>query len=213
MAMGYSTGGGTVAYLALKYPNTIKAAFLESSIPLNGWNFNLTSEGKPTNEPITTLEETKKTRDVLNEISGYPESDIDKFCTFWETLVVEGSIPPKESPSWSRSYEAALAHKSRLEALVANEWFNVTPVQTPRSPPSMALEKLQVPLIVIHGARDIVIQYKQVRAITELAISCNWAPEGLVSYYEHSGGHCPLLECPMEFMSLYRRALEDQVLS
>jgi pimeloyl-ACP methyl ester carboxylesterase len=129
-------------------------------------------------------------------------------------LMMEGKSPPKDSLSWQRRYEAAVAHKSLFEAVVSNLWFNVTPVQTPRSPPSMALQNLVVPLVVIHGVNDLTVPHKQARAITELATACNWASAspGLISYYEHSGGHYPLFESAAEFCALYRKALEEQVL-
>jgi len=73
---------------------------------------------------------------------------------------------------------------------------------------------LKVPLIVLHGSQDVAFaSIRQMKAVAELAIACNWAPEGLIShYYEHSGGHCACHECPEEFHALYRKAFEEQVL-
>ena len=213
MAMGYSTGGGTVTNLALKYPERITAAFLKSSIPLNGWYYNLTPDGERTNEPVTTRRGAKQLEETFSKMTGLsPEPNFDKYHERFSMLMVPGKSPPRDGLIWKRRYEGAVAHKSRFEAIVSNLWFNVTPVQTPRSPPSLALEGLKVPLIVIHGINDITVSQKQARAITELAEACNWAPPGMISYYEHSGGHYPIFECPDELFPLYRKALEEQAL-
>jgi hypothetical protein len=77
----------------------------------------------------------------------------------------------------------------------------------------MVLQNLRSKLIVIHGAADSLIPVAQVRAVTQLAIAEGWAPTNMLSYYEHAEGHFPLFEAADVFIAVYRKTLQEQVLT
>ena len=223
MVMGYSTGGGTACWTALKYPTLVKAAFLKSSIPLNGQRMRkLSPQGKP--EPGRFV---SNYQDAVEHEQGFraiglqsPKVEVMReFCCAMSSF--PDRIPPAEDPIMKHIHKGRMEStiSGMVEALVANISFNVTPIYRPslasHQEPSMVLKDLKTKLIVLHGANDNAIPHKHARAVTELAIAWNWADnnnnekEGqqLISYYEHSGDHYPLMTVPDEFASVYRRAL------
>ena len=89
--------------------------------------------------------------------------------------------------------------------------FNVSPIKTPYAEPSDALSTLKSKIIVIHGDKDFGVDAEQVKFLTKLAINENWAPPGLLSYYDDGEGHFPFYDNPSTLGTIYRQAFEEQV--
>ena len=209
MVIGYSTGGAIALSMAIRYPETVIASFLLDSVPLDGSRQNFDKEGVPIDKPLLTYKEAENILLFYEQIGTHSES-IDNFYAILRLSVKKG-LPPKDDPIIRAWHKGAVNQTSRLESQIANAWFNVTPIANERTGPSLALKELRVPVIVIHGRKDTVVNRDRVKAITASAMK--WAENGLISYYEHPGGHYPFFECPDEYQALYRRALEEQVLS
>ena len=101
----------------------------------------------------------------------------------------------------------------KLEASIANTRFNVTPIKTKFSEPSDVLSTLKSKIIVIHGSKDIAVPAQQVELVTKLAIFEHWAPPGLLSFYDDGEGHTSIIDSPQTLAEVYRKALEEQVLT
>jgi len=214
MVMGYSTGGGAASWLALNYPNRISAVWMLSALPLNGMRTALmTTAGKTTGEVVTTKEEAISYTDLFMT-PGIHSPNVQKFRYVVGTTCMNAqTVPPESDRGFQLLHEAALQHRSRASALYANNTFNITPIQTPISPPTSVLKQLTCPMIVLHGSNDALIKTRQVRAVTELALVERWAPKGKLFYYEMSNcGHLFMYDNPNEFQRTYRRALEKHVL-
>ncbi|KAL7493410.1 hypothetical protein ACHAWT_002438 [Skeletonema menzelii] len=68
---------------------------------------------------------------------------------------------------------------------------------------------------IIHGseAEDFIVPWQIVEPVTKLAIIEQWAPLGMLSLYDDASGHTSLIDKPRALASVYRRALEEQILS
>jgi len=214
MVLGYSTGGGPAAWLALNYPEHVTAVFMVSALPLNGMHTSLLSNtGKATGKLLIT-----KT-DAIDYVVQFMTPNIhtakiEKFRFVVGAVCLDkANLPPNTDRGFQLYHEAAMKHQARAPALYANNAFNVTPIQTPISPPKPhVLSKLKCPMVIIHGANDALIKTRQVRAVTELAMVERWAPKGLLAYYEiPECGHMFMYDNPQGFQTVYRRALEMQV--
>jgi len=212
MVMGYSTGGATAAWLTLLYPQLVQCCFLVSSIPLNGMRTSLLTEmGKATGALLQTKDHAMEYTDKFLTPSIHSPK-INKFrLTVGYNCLDKKSLPRNDDRGLQLYHEAARMHRSRASALYANNAFNVTPIQTPVSPPNTsALSQLTCPMVVMHGANDALIKTQQVRAVTELAMVERWAPKHLLQYYEIPDcGHMWMYDNPHGFATTYRRALND----
>ena len=188
-----------------------------AGIPLNGLRLPIMDE--ITKKPVDgKLVKTKQEAQNFVETIMAPNHspDMQVFREDQGSICRDGinSLPPPDDYGFRIYHQAALLHRSRTEAMYANITFNVTPVQTPTAAPNpQALSQLQCPLIVLHGDIDYFVSVKQVRAITKLTIAEQWAPKGLLSYYEiPSCGHMFMYDNPTAFQTVYLRALEEQVI-
>lgn len=215
MVMGYSTGAGAAAWLALTYPERISAVFLVSALPLNGMRTSLlTDTGQATGALLTTKDEAIHYAEKFMT-PGIHTPKLSKFRRVVGSMCLDptANLPPDDDRGFQLYHEAAMMHRSRAPALYANNAFNLTPIQTPISPPQPnVLSRLQCPMMIIHGANDALIKTRHVRAVTELAIIERWAPKGLLSYHEIPDcGHMFMYDNPEGFQRTYRRALETHV--
>lgn len=215
MVMGYSTGAGAAAWLAIKYPECISAVFMVSALPLNGMRTSLLSSGtgKATGALLTTEDDAIQYADNFMT-PGIHTHKLQKFrYVVGTTCLDSNNLPPDNDRGFQLYHDAAMMHRSRAPALYANNAFNITPIQTPISPPQPnLLSQLACPMMILHGANDALIKTRQVRAVTELAIVERWALKGLLSYYEiPECGHLFMYDNPTGFQQVYRQALEEHV--
>lgn len=207
MVGGYSTGGGIAFYMAKKYPETISTAFLMHSIPLHGMKPPFLDEN---GNPVGIQESVEQ----MDAMFSDPADFVD---TMFETLKAEllnpEGFPPSDHKISEYWTEAAINMPGKLEAMTANIEFNVTPIKTHHAEPSTDLQGLKSKVIVIHSQRDKTVPGEAVEYVTKLAIADEWAPPGKLSYYDDGGSHMIVLENPRAFASVYRKALEEQVLS
>ena len=215
MMMGYSTGAGAAAWLSLLYPERVKVVWMVSGLPLDGMRTPLLNEKmQMTGKTITTKDEAA---DYITRFMepGTHNPDIHSFRAAISLVAMyDRTLPGVEDDRLKYYHNAALSHRSRTQALYANNTFNITPIQTPTRMPTNALSNLQCPMIVVHGANDKLIKTQHVRAVTELAMVERWSPNNkLLSYYEiPSCGHLFMYDNPEAFQELYTRALQEQVM-
>ena len=209
MVLGHSTGGPIAALLAINYPETIKAAFLMSSVPLHGMQYPIISaDGIPTGRFVTTDEEMDAHCKFIRSM-GFLSDDEVSCHKAWSSFT--SPMPEVGTPQMKRFHTAASSFNADKGACYANSKFNITPIKTVQSNPSDILQSLKVPIVVLHGSSDTLVSTMKVRSITNLAIAESWAPGGLLRYYEHAGNHFPLFEIPNEWADVYRKALEENV--
>jgi pimeloyl-ACP methyl ester carboxylesterase len=213
MVLGYSTGGGASAWLALLYPERVSAVWMLCALPLNGMRTPLMNvHGKMAGQLLRTPQ------DAATYINQFMTPSIHnaEMTIFRRTVSLTcmktTGLPSADDRGLQLYHEAAQCHRSRVSALYANNSFNVTPIQTPISRPTTVLNKLKCPMIVLHGSHDSLIKVRQVRAVTELAIVERWAPKNLLHYLEIPNcGHMFMYDNPDQFQTTYRRALEKYV--
>lgn len=205
MVGGYSTGGGIAFYLAKKYPETFPAAFLMHSILLQGMNY-LDENGKP----ITLEEAGQMLSDMITpeDIDGY---DLYEMMKVGSTN--PNGFPPNDHKLVQYFGEASMNMPGAIQAMVANVGFNITPIRTPYAEPSDALEDLQSKVIILHSPHDTTVPGDSMEHVTKLAIADQWAPPDKLFYYDDGGDHMILMNDPRKFASVYRKALEEQVLN
>merc|ERR1711907_745380 len=130
----------------------------------------------------------------------------------WKWVFGEAYEPPaKDSPLFTRVLVGGNLKQNmscRVDVAVANTEFNVTPIKKKVSPPSDALESLQVPVHVMHGALDTVCSYAQTKAVVELlnAESMTAKP---IKLHTFSAGHMPLFQCKDEFIDMFVQVVKE----
>ena len=72
----------------------------------------------------------------------------------------------------------------------------------------MELQHLQSKVVVIHSANDF---WPQMTHAVNLAITDNWAPQGMLSYYDDNLGHMAMVDEPAALAKVYRKAFQEQV--
>ncbi|KAL7464710.1 hypothetical protein ACHAXS_005053 [Conticribra weissflogii] len=120
--------------------------------------------------------------------------------------------PPKDHAINLYGTESSINMPGKAEATIANAVFNICPIMGQFSEPTNVLASLKSKVIVIHGSEDMVVSPMQVESVTKLAISEQWAPSGLVSYYDDGEGHMVIIDKPTAFVDVYRKAFDEQVL-
>ena len=197
-----NAGGGIAFYMAQKYPEIISHCFLLHSIPLNGFH-SFNEEGKATSP-----------EDLADFFASAWPNDLTKEA-FLENLKPYSSnvpgLPPISHPILSYLASANVM-KCKIECMMANVKFNATPIKSPYSEPSNALETLKSKVIVLHGSIDSAVPAAHVEHVTKLAIAEAWAPSGMLSYYDTGEGHMLFWDNPTSFASVYRKAFDEQVL-
>lgn len=206
MVMGFSTGGGIAFYMAQRHPEKIKAAFLTHSIPISGLRY-VTVTGELV--PLKDL-------DQVRASTMFPTDDPDMVYDLFKSMSSnqEGFVP-KNHKLAEYMIKAAQNMPGKTDVAVVNAKFNVTPIKTSLSPSSNVMSTLKSRVVVIHGseAEDFIVPWQIVEPVTKLAIIEQWAPLGMLSLYDDASGHTSLIDKPRALASVYRRALEEQILS
>ena len=193
-----------LSIVAINHPGTIKAAFLMNSVPIHGQRYHCHRTGKL----ISTDEEMVEHGKFLDSL-GFHGEDEESCYKAWFRICP--TIPDVGSSAMKRFHYGAMNFRAGLGAHSANSKFNIAPIKTIRSAPSDALKDLQVPIIVLHGSNDTVVDSLIVRSVTNLAIKEKWATNDLLSYYEHKSNHFPFYENVNDWADTYRRALEENL--
>eukprot|EP00986_Skeletonema_menzelii_P007121 scaffold2761_cov137-Skeletonema_menzelii.AAC.2 len=204
MVMGFSTGGGIAFYMAQRHPEKIKAAFLTHSIPISGLRY-VTVTGELV--PLKDL-------DQVRASTMFPTDDPDMVYDLFKSMSSnqEGFVP-KNHKLAEYMIKAAQNMPGKTDVAVVNAKFNVTPIKTSLSPSSNVMSTLKSRVVVIHGSEDFIVPWQIVEPVTKLAIIEQWAPLGMLSLYDDASGHTSLIDKPRALASVYRRALEEQILS
>ena len=222
MILGHSSGGCTAAYMAVMFSERISACFLYDSIPLHGTRFfpMLSAAGSPVKPFRAAVAKDDFVEHCQGLVAIGAHSPEEAVCrTLWDLVCGGGDwMPPLGSPAMRRFHEACQKHRSRVGCNLGNAKFNITPIKTISSPPTDWLQKLKCPMIVMHGSKDIIVPTNVMKAmVTDLAVYERWTSgeegESTLSYYEIEGaGHFAFIEKPTEFISIYRKALNEKVL-
>ncbi|KAL7469021.1 hypothetical protein ACHAXS_009279 [Conticribra weissflogii] len=210
MVLGYSTGGGIAFYLAQKYPDSVSAAFLMHSIPFNGMKY-IKANGEPLH--LQSLEDAKEKLSICVPADMNVENPDKIYELFKSFSANPDGYLPRDHKLCKYLKAATVNMPGSVEAAIANVSFNVTPLKTSVAEPSDILSTLKSKVIVIHGSKDYLIHAKVVESITTLAIADGWAPPGMLSFYDDDEGHTVMIDNPTSFARVYRKALEEQVLT
>mmetsp|Transcript_8967 Transcript_8967/g.15584 ORF Transcript_8967/g.15584 Transcript_8967/m.15584 type:complete len:405 (+) Transcript_8967:45-1259(+) len=203
LVMGLSTGGGIAFYLAQKYPDMIKAAFLVHSIPLSGLKY-LTI-----NNELVVL----KSIEEIRASAILPSDDPGMIYELFKSMSTEPyHFIPKCHKLNDYFVRAAQNMPGSSDVSVANASFNVTPIRTTFALPSEALSTLKTKLVVIHGSQDFIAPWQIVEPLIKLAIAEQWAPPGKLSFYDDGLSHMGIIDSPNALARVYRQALVEQVL-
>jgi pimeloyl-ACP methyl ester carboxylesterase len=223
VVLGHSSGGCIAAYMAVLFPERISACFLYNSIPLHGMRFfpKLSAAGAPV-KPFQTAESKQDFEDhcTAMEVLGLHSPDEAACRGIWDVIGAGGDpsrvdwLDPVGSTAMKRFHEACQKHRSRVGCNAGNAKFNLTPMETVNAAGTKLLQKLEAPMIALHGSKDPIVRAHIMKAIVDLAVSERWAPPGLLAYYEIPGaGHFAFLDKPDDFIHTYRQALSEHVLT
>ena len=134
-----------------------------------------------------------------------PDDAVQRAVWSWVTP----KVPPNDDPFTKMLYESARLQNNdcRVDVLWSNVSFNVTPLQTPSTAPSTALQSLECDVHVLHGEADGICPFAPMDALVKLAQFERWAPKSTWTMQVHNGGHMPMLECLDEFAQNVDKAL------
>jgi len=217
MFIGWSTGGGVALSLATAYPDLPKAVFLLAAVAADGMRQPMyEADGKMAHPPkFLTTREHGAAVTASPFFATFYSSQLAESHAMWAAGVfMPGKCPTVDSPLYLRMH--AGQQKQRIECRSDVMWalmsFNVTPIKTPCSAPSDALQSLRCPVAVIHGQHDGILNYEHAKALSTMINTESWAPQApKFKFYTLSSGHMTCFENLDETVNTFRKACDELV--
>jgi len=199
---GWSTGGGIALEIAADWPERVKKAVLIESVPPTGYPmFRKDANGQPIlEELIRTKEEIEADPvQVAPVLAAYAANNRELLRAIWNAAIYDRVQPSPED------YEAYLTAIMQQRNLVDVDYslltFNMTDAPTGSAPGSGRLGRIQCPVVIIHGKRDLVVPYAWAEAARD-------AIPGSTLVTLENTGHSPLTDDPALFFATLDKALE-----
>jgi 2-hydroxy-6-oxonona-2,4-dienedioate hydrolase len=195
---GVSTGGATVAQLAVAREDLVKKCFLVSSVPLSGFIWPKMENGAPI-QPMAFVSK-------VEEWDTFGGPDFTKFPEevlhgIWKGMYSDGTkCPALGSEHWALVFRAIKNTVAWKDIMMANITSNVTSEPNPTSgvPGAGGIDKLKGKVVVIHGDKDTSIAIDSVKAYVE-----KYTEYGIKFVPVAGGAHLFSAESPELFAKAY----------
>mmetsp|Transcript_26951 Transcript_26951/g.58474 ORF Transcript_26951/g.58474 Transcript_26951/m.58474 type:complete len:265 (+) Transcript_26951:282-1076(+) len=191
---GWSTGGAVALQVAADHPGRVSAVYPISSVAFNGYFIPV-----PGTEPP---ERTFSREIIMNHTKHleplYKGTSEEAHAFFSAFMNSQGCPPPPlESSRWADTLEGFRQQRNHGDIMVANATFNITP-EPGADGPGSGLEKIDVPIFVIHGDADPVCATAQTKMMVD---KYGTAKTKLI---ELKGGHMLVNSCLDEVVDALR---------
>ena len=157
-AIGWSTGGGVVLEMAADMPERVNKAILLDSVPPTGYPmFKKDEKGQPMlTQPLRTKEEIAADPvQVAPVLAAYASGNRDMLRAIWNAAIYNMNQPPAED--YELYLDAIFKQRNLVDIDYSLMTFNMTDSATLFSPGSGRLSKIECPVVLLHGEKDLVV--------------------------------------------------------
>lgn len=167
-ALGWSTGGGVVLEMAADMPDRVKKAILLDSVPPTGYPmFKKDEKGQPIlSEPLKTKEEIAADPvQVAPVLAAYAADNRDMLRLIWNAAIYNMNQPSPED--YELYLDAIFKQRNLVDIDYSLMTFNMTDAPTQFAPGSGRLSRIQCPVVLLHGEKDLVVPLAWAQAAKE----------------------------------------------
>ncbi len=157
-AIGWSTGGGVVLEMAADMPERVNKAILLDSVPPTGYPmFKKDEKGQPMlGQPLRTKEEIAADPvQVAPVLAAYASGNRDMLRAIWNAAIYNMNQPSPED--YELYLDAIFKQRNLVDIDYSLMTFNMTDSATLFSPGSGRLSKIECPVVLLHGEKDLVV--------------------------------------------------------
>lgn len=157
-AIGWSTGGGVVLEMAADMPERVNKAILLDSVPPTGYPmFKKDEKGQPIlGQPLRTKEEIAADPvQVAPVLAAYASGNRDMLRAIWNAAIYNMNQPSPED--YELYLDAIFKQRNLVDIDYSLMTFNMTDSATLFSPGSGRLSKIECPVVLLHGEKDLVV--------------------------------------------------------
>ena len=157
-AIGWSTGGGVVLEMAADMPDRVNKAILLDSVPPTGYPmFTKDEKGQPMlTQPLRTKEEIAADPvQVAPVLAAYASGNRDMLRAIWNAAIYNMNQPSPED--YELYLDAIFKQRNLVDIDYSLMTFNMTDSATLFSPGSGRLSKIECPVVLLHGEKDLVV--------------------------------------------------------
>lgn len=157
-AIGWSTGGGVVLEMAADMPERVNKAILLDSVPPTGYPmFKKDEKGQPIlGQPLRTKEEIATDPvQVAPVLAAYASGNRDMLRAIWNAAIYNMNQPSPED--YELYLDAIFKQRNLVDIDYSLMTFNMTDSATLFSPGSGRLSKIECPVVLLHGEKDLVV--------------------------------------------------------
>ncbi|EGG35555.1 intracellular short-chain-length polyhydroxyalkanoate depolymerase [Paenibacillus sp. HGF5] len=183
MIMGWSNGGGIAMQFAADYPDRVRKLILLASISTRGYAA-VNSDG----DRLKTKEEIVKDPGLAMTFQANQRQDRAYFAQAMDYLLFH----ERESDAATRVkyIDACMKQRNMVDAADAANRFNISSVSNGLADGTGELERIQCPVLVIWGVKDLITTQQMTEEIKE-----DFASHGKpVQYVSLDAGHSPLID-------------------
>ena len=186
--VGWSTGGAVGMQFAADYPGCCNKLVLLASASTRGYPFYKTAwNGLP--DPrfrLQTYEEIKKDFKTVSIQAAYDRKDRQFLKSVWDKLIYTHQKP--EPARYDEYIEDMLTQRNLAEVYHALNIFNISDKHNGLTRGSNQAKDIRVPVLVLHGDRDLVVSREMTEEILEDL-------QGRARFVELKNcGHSPLID-------------------
>ncbi|MDM8534026.1 alpha/beta hydrolase [Clostridiaceae bacterium HSG29] len=194
--LGWSTGGGVALYLAKMLPKLINKVYLVESVGAMGYAMYKKDENfQPIlNEILLTKEDIEKDPvQVAPALYALKDKDTAYYKMIWDMLIYNnGNFP--EPDLYDVYLNDMLTQKNLVDIDYSLTRFNITDNYNEYGKGDSSYRKIEMPIVIIHGKKDIVVPYTEAEGMKEL-----FKDQAKLITFENSG-HSPFIDNMQELI-------------
>lgn len=166
--LGWSTGGGIALELAYLLPDQVNKVFLLSSVGVTGYPmFRKGPDFQPIpGDYLSTKEDIASDPvQVLPVLDMYERQDKEGIRSIWDHAIYINDKPDKEE--YDLYLDEIIKQKNLVDIDYSLVHFNITQHPTAVEEGSNHIEGIDCPIVIIHGAKDLVVPITEAYAAKE----------------------------------------------
>lgn len=165
--IGWSTGGAVGMQFAADYPDYCKRLVLLASASTRGYPFYKTGlNGLPDiQKRLKTYEEIKQDLKTITIQGAYERKDSRLLKNTWDMLIYTKNKP--EPDRYEEYIDDMLTQRNLAEVYHALNTFNISDKNNGLTEGSNQVQKINIPVLVLHGDRDLVVTENMTEEILE----------------------------------------------
>ncbi len=148
---GWSMGGGVAMQHTIDYPGQVSKLILISSVAANGYPLKQGGQG----EYLTTKQELLDDPVLAPVTAAFTNKDRDFIRTLWDMSVYNHKKPTEEA--YPKLIDDILTQVNIADVYYALTHFNITDAHNGAAEGTGEINKINVPVLILHGENDLVV--------------------------------------------------------